>query len=82
MVPHVLQGVFEYDYFVENWKYYSKIIFKYVNSIIGSIFNESFVEKKVYESREQCMRPTEKATTATERASQKKKKKKKQTQTL
>ena len=30
----------------ENWKYCSKIIFKYVNSAVGSIFNESFVEKK------------------------------------
>ena len=30
----------------ENWKYCSKIIFKYVNSAVGSIFNESFIEKK------------------------------------
>ena len=31
----------------ENWKYCSKIIFKYVNSIVGSIFNILI--------REQCM---------------------------
>ena len=33
-------------YFTENWKYYSKIIFKYVNSVVGPIFNKSFVEKR------------------------------------
>ena len=30
----------------ENWKHYSKIIFKCVNSVVGPIFNESFVEKR------------------------------------
>ena len=30
----------------ENWKYYNKIIFKYVNSTVRFIFNEIFVEKK------------------------------------
>ena len=29
----------------ENWKYCSKIIFKCVNSIVGSIFNENFAKK-------------------------------------
>ena len=29
----------------ENWKYCSKIIFKYVNSVIGLIFNEKITEK-------------------------------------
>ena len=32
-------------YFAENWKYYSKINFKCVNSVVGPIFNESFAEK-------------------------------------
>ena len=30
---------------IENWKYCSKIIFKYVNSIVESIFNEKIVKK-------------------------------------
>ena len=30
----------------ENWKHYSKIIFKYVNSGVGPIFNVYFVEKR------------------------------------
>ena len=30
----------------ENWKHCSKIIFKYVNNVVGSIFNENFVEKR------------------------------------
>ena len=30
----------------ENWKYYSKIIFKCVNSDVEPIFNESFAEKR------------------------------------
>ena len=32
-------------YFCWNWKYCSKIIFKYVNSIVGPIFNEKLVKK-------------------------------------
>ena len=32
-------------YFAENWKYYSKIIFKCVNNAMKLIFNESFAEK-------------------------------------
>ena len=35
-------------YFAENWKYYNKIIFKYVNSAVRLIFNESFAEKKMF----------------------------------
>ena len=30
----------------KNWKYCNKIIFKYVNSAVRLIFNESFVEKR------------------------------------
>ena len=37
-------------YFVENWKHYSKIIFKYVNSAVKSIFNEKFYCKKRFVS--------------------------------
>ena len=32
-------------YFAENWKYYSKIIFKRVNSSVEPIFNEKIAEK-------------------------------------
>ena len=33
-------------YLIENWKHGSKIIFKYMNSVMRSICNKSFVEKK------------------------------------
>ena len=46
----------------ENWKvklktekYCSKIIFKYVNSIVGPIFNKKVTEKCNLWVREQCM---------------------------
>ena len=32
-------------YVVENWKHCSKIIFKYMNNIVGLIFNEKVAEK-------------------------------------
>ena len=32
---------------IKNWKYYSKIIFKYVNSIMRPIFNFFFLNKMV-----------------------------------
>ena len=32
-------------YFAKNWKHYIKIIFKYVNSAVGPIFNEKIAEK-------------------------------------
>ena len=46
----VVLGLWDYldkTYFAEteNWKYCSKIIFKYVNSTVGPIFNEKVVEK-------------------------------------
>ena len=34
-------------YFAENWKHYNKIIFKYVNSTVGPIFNIFFLNKVV-----------------------------------
>ena len=37
-----------------NWKYYSKIIFKCVNSIVGPIFNEKVAEKWNLWVHEQC----------------------------
>ena len=56
-------GLFGYRLLLktENWKYYSKIIFNCVNSVVGHIFNESFSRKEVCGSREQCMRPTQNA---------------------
>ena len=45
-------------YFAKNQKHCSKIIFKCVNSVVGSIFNESFGKKKVCGSCEQYTRPT------------------------
>ena len=38
----------------ENWKHYSKIIFKCVNSIVGPGFKEKFVEIRTCGSYEQC----------------------------
>ena len=38
----------------ENWKYYNKIIFKCVNSAVGSIFNEKIAEKWNLWVCEQC----------------------------
>ena len=42
----------------ENWKYDSKIIFKYVNSTVGLSFEVVFAEKSTCRFREQCTRPT------------------------
>ena len=61
-------------YFAKNQKHCSKIIFKCVNSVVGSIFNESFGKKKVCGSCEQYTRPTGKDRNM---LLQKKKKKKK-----
>ena len=44
----------------ENWKYYSKIIFKYVNSAVGLSFKVIFAEFHTCESHEQCTKPTKK----------------------
>ena len=43
-LENVTYGVFELNLFLlklktENWKYCNKIIFKYVNSTVGPIFN-------------------------------------------
>ena len=38
---------------VENWKYYNKIIFKYINSIIWHHFKEKFIEICTYEVHKQ-----------------------------
>ena len=57
------------SYFAENWKYCNKIIFKCINSAVRPIFNENFVEKRGYGSREQCTKPTENALALLKRAS-------------
>ena len=44
----------------ENWKHSNKIIFKYVNSIMGFSFEVVFVENSTCRSHEQCTRPTTK----------------------
>ena len=49
-------------YFAENWKYCNKIIFKCVNSVVGSIFNiYFFLNKVVVDSVNSalCLLPTE-----------------------
>ena len=46
-------------FITENWKYDSKIIFKYVNSTVGPSFEVVFAEKSTYRFREQYTRPTE-----------------------
>ena len=38
----------------ENWKHCNKIIFKYVNSTVGPIFNEKIAEKWNLWVHEQC----------------------------
>ena len=43
----------------ENWKHCRKIIFKCVNSTIGSNFKVDFARFRACGSHEQCMRPTE-----------------------
>ena len=43
---------------IENWKHYNKIIFKYVNSTVESIFKDFFVEKSICGFCKQCTRPT------------------------
>ena len=60
-------------YFAENWKYCSKIIFKCMNSAVIPIFNESFAEKKICGSCEQCTESTENALALLKCASKKKK---------
>ena len=58
--------LFFYKYFgsvcilfiVENWKHYSKIIFKCVNSAVEPNFNENFIEKSTCKSHKQCIKPT------------------------
>ena len=49
---------FGYNLFLlktKNWKYYNKIIFKYVNSAVRPIFNEKWLRSKVCGTHEHCM---------------------------
>ena len=42
------KGLFRYNLFLlktKKWKHYSKIIFKYVNNVVGPIFNEKVTKK-------------------------------------
>ena len=41
-------------YFAENWKYYSKIIFKCVNNAVRPILMKILLKKYVCKSHEQC----------------------------
>ena len=56
----LIKGLFGYRLLLktENSKYYSKIIFKYVNSTMRPNFKVIFVKKSTCGSHEQCMRPT------------------------
>ena len=49
-IPLILLKAENWKLKIENWKYYNKIIFKYVNSTVRLIFNEIFVEKKRFVS--------------------------------
>ena len=42
----------------ENIKHFNKIIFKYVNSIVGPSFRVVFIEKSTCGSHEQCIGST------------------------
>ena len=44
-LTHTLRVCLNIAYFAKNWKHCSKIIFKYVNSVVKPIFNEKVVEK-------------------------------------
>ena len=54
-----LLGYVWIPFITDNWKYYSKIIFKCVNSAVWPSFNENFAEKSICKSREQCTGPTD-----------------------
>ena len=49
-----LRVCLDWVYFCWNWKHYSKIIFKCVNSVVGPIFNKKVAEKCNLWDCEQC----------------------------
>ena len=53
----ILRVYLDRTYFaeIENWKYYSKIIYKYVNNAVRPIFNEKVAEKWSLWVREQIV---------------------------
>ena len=53
-------------YITENWKYWNKIIFKYINSDVKPICNENLVKKEIHKSRKQYIKPTSSAFTFVE----------------
>ena len=60
-------------YFVKNWKYCNKIIFKYVNTAVRAIFKKNFVEKRGLWVPWILHGTHWKSTTATKRTTKKKK---------
>ena len=50
-------------YITENWKYWNKIIFKYINNDVKPICNENFIKKEIHKSRKQYIKPTPSAFT-------------------
>ena len=59
----IIQGSVWIVFIVENWKYYSKIIFKCVNNTVRLNFKVVFKKKNTCESCEQCMEPKKNAWT-------------------
>ena len=53
-------------FIVENWKCYSKIIFKYVNSIVRPSFKVRFIFFHTCESHKQCIGPNQKTQMSTQ----------------
>ena len=53
----ILRVYLDRTYFaeIENWKYYNKIIYKYVNNAVRPIFNEKVAEKWSLWVREQIV---------------------------
>ena len=60
-----------------NWKYYSKIIFKCVNSIVWPIFNEKLLKNEIYGSMNSAWVYCSRLTWSNSTAEKKKKEKKK-----
>ena len=48
----------------KNWKYYNKIIFKYVNNIVRPRLEITFIEQGTRGSHEQYVRPSQENTNA------------------
>ena len=53
IMPRIYRVCLDWAYFCWNWKHYSEIIFKYVNSVVGPIFNKKVAKKCNLWDREQ-----------------------------